>query len=274
MVTHFQYIPIDQLSYPHAEFFWVLEGKASKSRPYVHQIIPKGTCELIYLYKGSFKETISGKNFEKGELIIGAQKSVLSEYYLEEEFGMFGTCLKAYCLPVFLAVSGGELLNQDLISDDFKELSSLKEQLNQTNSNQARIPLMLQVLRQMGTTIGHYDPHFCEQINRMSLATPREIRNLALNTHVSLRQFQRKFKKLMGYTPSQILRITRLQPMLDQMTSDSLTQLALAFGFYDQSHFINDFKKITNGMTPGSYYAGKRELQWMQSGESVAFFQS
>lgn len=274
MVTHFQYVPIDQHTYPHAEFFWTLEGKASSSSPYNHQIIPKGTAELIYVYKGSFMEVSSGKVFRKGDFLIGAQKSHLSEYILEEDFGLFGTCLKAYSLPVFLSVSGESLLNQDLQSTEFKQLLDLREQLFDTKTNVERMSLMYSVLIQMRRAITHFDPHFCAKINELSLASPQQIRKISLNTHVSLRQFQRKFKNLMGYTPSQFLRIARLQPILDQSSPDSLTQLALAFGFYDQSHFINDFKKITDGMTPSMYYAGRKELGWKVSGESVAFFQS
>lgn len=274
MVTHFQYVPIDQHVYPHAAFFWTIEGSASRSNPYVHHIIPNGTCELIYLYKGSFKDADSGMSFKQGDLIIGAQKSVLSEYMIQEDFGIFGTCLKAYSLPVFLSVDGGTLLNKNLLSVDFKLLTALREQMKETRSNSERMSLMLLVLNQMGEVISKGDPQFCSRINEMSLASPREIRHIAHNSNVSLRQFQRKFKSLMGYTPSQFLRIARLQPMLDQHSPNSLTQLALAFGFYDQSHFINDFKKITNGMTPGSYYAGRKELYWKEAGESVAFFQS
>lgn len=274
MVTHFQYVPIDEQQYPHAKYFWSLEGKASKSAPYTHGIVPKGICELLYIYKGAFRDKVSGQFFQQGDFLIGAQKNVLGEYVLEEDFGVFGTCLQSYTLPVFLSISGDSLMNQNIDTNHFKQLRLLKHQMAATATNIQRMQLMYQVLDDMRMAIAEYDPEFCQLINDISIMAPKELQEVVSSANVSLRQFQRKFKNITGYTPSQFMRIARLQPILDRSDPENLTRLALEFGYYDQAHFINDFKKITNGITPSAYFAGKEALRWKSLGERVAFFQS
>jgi AraC-like DNA-binding protein len=58
-------------------------------------------------------------------------------------------------------------------------------------------------------------------------------------------------------SPRQFLKTVRFQHALHtrfKQQSLSLTQLAFDCGYYDQSHMINDFKKLS-GYTPGEYFA-------------------
>lgn len=70
------------------------------------------------------------------------------------------------------------------------------------------------------------------------------------------RQFERRFKQLTGLPPGLFLRILRFQRcfrMLEDGRADSLTGVALAAGYFDQSHFIRDFKRFS-GMNPRRYF--------------------
>ena len=71
--------------------------------------------------------------------------------------------------------------------------------------------------------------------------------------HISKYHLIRSFKQSVGLTPRQFQiqnRIRKAQRLLTQPLS--LTEVALAVGFFDQSHFIKHFKKIVR-LTP-SYY--------------------
>ncbi len=77
------------------------------------------------------------------------------------------------------------------------------------------------------------------------------VSKLANLSHYSQRQFQRLFKKLIHMTPSEYIvrrRILKAKNLLIS-TDASITDIALATGFYDHSHFIRLFKEIT-GTTP------------------------
>jgi AraC-like DNA-binding protein len=90
------------------------------------------------------------------------------------------------------------------------------------------------------------------------------IRMLAQNTnHISIeslsnqfflsrRQFERKSKERVGVSPqlfSRINRFTRAYKMREACSGHTWTQIAHASGYYDQAHFIRDFKTFS-GILP------------------------
>lgn len=77
--------------------------------------------------------------------------------------------------------------------------------------------------------------------------------DLAKRAFTSKYQFIRSFKREAGLTPHQFQiqnRIRKAQRLLK--TPATMTEAALAAGFYDQSHFIRHFEKLV-GQTPGEY---------------------
>ena len=76
-----------------------------------------------------------------------------------------------------------------------------------------------------------------------------QLHDLASNCNLSYRQFERNFKTNFGITPKKFQRISRLQKTSKQLLlSKSSNYLAIALdnGYYDQSHFIKEFKLFTN----------------------------
>ncbi|WP_394690114.1 AraC family transcriptional regulator [Hoeflea sp.] len=63
----------------------------------------------------------------------------------------------------------------------------------------------------------------------------------------------RSFRSAYGLTPSDYRRHKRVERSLTLIPGNrSLTEIAFACGFFDQSHFIRDFKAVL-GVTPGAY---------------------
>jgi len=65
--------------------------------------------------------------------------------------------------------------------------------------------------------------------------------------NVSARTLERGFMRMMGVTPKTYLRIIRWNSVLHDLKLHKgrpLVHTALDFGYYDQAHFINDFKKL------------------------------
>ena len=82
------------------------------------------------------------------------------------------------------------------------------------------------------------------------------IENLASETCLSRKQFERKFSELIGITPKQYLKTIRLQYSLYLKSRNdklNITDIAYEVGYYDQAHFINEFKMQT-GFTPKQYF--------------------
>ena len=81
--------------------------------------------------------------------------------------------------------------------------------------------------------------------------------DLAAVAGVSARQLQRQFAVHVGLSPKRFLRVLRFQQVLAALREPSATaanwaDVAAQHGFYDQAHFINDFKHFT-GETPGAW---------------------
>lgn len=77
------------------------------------------------------------------------------------------------------------------------------------------------------------------------------------------RQLERIFNHTTGMTPKRFANLIKLHFFLSDIrktsTKTKLSQVAYGAGYYDQSHLIREFKKIT-GLTPSSYFKTRNKL--------------
>jgi AraC-like DNA-binding protein len=81
------------------------------------------------------------------------------------------------------------------------------------------------------------------------------IENVASRYGISARYLQKLFLQHTGLTPKLYSKINRFQNslrLLNNKKDASLTSIAYDCGYFDQSHFIREFKSFT-GTTPSSY---------------------
>jgi len=88
------------------------------------------------------------------------------------------------------------------------------------------------------------------------------VMDLAGSMKINRRNMERKFISTVGIAPNSFqesfaCRVTL--KMLEQKKYTSLTSLAYEAGYYDQAHFIKDFKEFT-GMSPKSFFADNMKL--------------
>lgn len=75
----------------------------------------------------------------------------------------------------------------------------------------------------------------------------------------SVRQLQRCFDRQIGLPPKTVGRILRFQGALRRLMRDpgcSLAEVALQAGYFDQAHFVKDFRRMSGGVPRGyrGYY--------------------
>lgn len=89
---------------------------------------------------------------------------------------------------------------------------------------------------------------------RDNYAQPIEIKELAALVHLSVSQFERRFRKVFQISPlKHIMRVRiRAASLRLTTTNDTIAAIALDCGFYDHSHFTRNFRKIM-GASPKDY---------------------
>jgi AraC-like DNA-binding protein len=110
--------------------------------------------------------------------------------------------------------------------------------------------LLLGLLRENGRT----DPAVDRGLEIIE-ASGGQIRvaRLAAELGVSCRHLTRQFQRAVGVSPKEFVRVSRFLravKALDQGRHGSLTEVALACGFFDQAHFNHEFRELA-GMSPG-----------------------
>jgi AraC-like DNA-binding protein len=121
---------------------------------------------------------------------------------------------------------------------------------------------LIRPYREMDEAITYVLRHYAE---------PIEISQLAERAHLSVSQFDRRFKRLYQMTPMQYVLRVRVNAACQALTTSDrgVAEIALACGFYDQSYFTKQFRKQL-GQTPTQYrarYQGGSGLdhQWEHS---------
>ncbi|BDI29968.1 hypothetical protein CCAX7_20190 [Capsulimonas corticalis] len=82
------------------------------------------------------------------------------------------------------------------------------------------------------------------------------IRELASALHISQDPLEKRFRRAVGASPKQFSSIVRLRGVIEARPSGrGLSEAAHAAGYFDQSHFIKDFKTFT-GQSPQVFFEG------------------
>lgn len=98
---------------------------------------------------------------------------------------------------------------------------------------------------EMEAVILHIRHHFNE---------PLAVKDLAEIVHLSVSQFERKFKQTFQISPIKHITKVRIAAACKSLstTSDKISTIAVDTGFYDHSHFTREFKRHM-GMSPSTY---------------------
>ncbi|WPQ63726.1 helix-turn-helix transcriptional regulator [Chitinophaga sancti] len=153
----------------------------------------------------------------------------------------------------FTASPANELFNQSIGIDYIfppLKVREAEERLAMATNDVERIAVMnrffLSLLRQISM-----DKLVMEAV-RLIYATKGTIKIKALQDQLFISQspFEKRFRKLVGTSSKKFASIVRFNAVMEGLgTAWSLTEICYEYGFFDQAHFIKDFKQFT-GKTP------------------------
>jgi AraC-like DNA-binding protein len=144
-----------------------------------------------------------------------------------------------------------------------RNFHELREQLLAATSIERMFELVEGfLLRQAGNTLYVGDAAKCVEYAVSSILhkpTLRRLHQLSEEIGYSHKHFIELFRHQVGVSPKQYLKIMRFQKAIcaiENNESIPWSHIALESGFYDQAHFIHDFKHFS-GFTPNEYMKRK-----------------
>ena len=150
-----------------------------------------------------------------------------------------------------------EIFGESLSLDNFmlrSELLVLEEKLQEAKTDNKRIYIVEQFLiskMHLGKT---------DELVLSALAFIYQnkgdirMKELTEKLHISQSPFEKRFRQIVGLSPKKFASIIRLKHTIKSYSPQkSLTELGYEVGFYDQAHFIKEFKNFT-GQTPHRFF--------------------
>jgi AraC-like DNA-binding protein len=170
---------------------------------------------------------------------------------------MLGVYLYPHTLPLLFDIPANNLSdnNIDIASLFGKEGCMLEDKVMCAASHHLRIELISDFLRKKLAQPQKKSSYLSSTIRQaITTGTMQSVSEMANACNLSVRQIERDFKSLSGFSPRLFSKLTRFRALMESLPSKpySMADLAFEFNYYDQSHFINEFKRFT-GLTPTQY---------------------
>ena len=247
--------------------FWIFEGIPGAG-PYVYRSMADGCAELLFHYKGVFTEPEDPEcQFYSG---LQAQTKQFQRFITCDNFGIFGAYLYPYAIPLLFNISSQHTTDArpDLQTLLGREGRVLEDKMLTARNNSLRLTMLTRFLEKRLLNRFEENAAVFSAIRHV-IESGETTRLPALSNRFCMteRTLQRHFKEYAGLGPKLLSRISRFKTALNDYGNHSkpLSHIAYDCGYYDQSHFINDFKSFS-GYHPKEYFHGRPEgVEWRES---------
>ena len=220
------------------------------------QLFPKGVFELVFQSNDHFQHNTSyslGWEVRPANFIGGLH----NKSYTVKPNGDKDYCIVAEFKPntakYFIPSKLNSFKNNvvDIFEIWGKPAVELSQKINQEQINSNRISIIENFLASKFIT---RKPSIIDNTIHIIASSKGfvEINKLARNVALSTAQFRKRFNEEIGISPSQYCKIVRINSalaILEKNSKNSLTELTYQLGYFDQSHFIKDFKAVV-GYSP------------------------
>ncbi len=239
--------------------YWTLEIPYEKNTQR-QRIIPDGCIEMIFILGDDIKRYTSEDEFiiQPREMVIGQ----ITEPFFIKPIGhvnSFAVRFYPYGFANFVPTPIKKLANKEtpiaLLFGE-KPAIELEQKIINATTTEKRIEIIESFLLSKLKHKSTIDNIVKDTIDTLFLTKGSMPINSILKDELSKRRsLERKFLKQVGISPKQLSKVIRLQTALKMLLnkqSESLTKIAYESEYYDQAHFIKDFKEFT-GTNPKEY---------------------
>lgn len=235
------------------ECYWIIED--SDKTPKCKKIIPDGYPELIFHYANPYRISLNGAWEIQSQNLVGGQIS--KHFFLENTgaSGILGVKLKPTALSHLFNLSMDTLTDKVVPAEALDDtIRLLGESVQDPGSFDDKIKLINNYFLGLLSS-REIKPSQADQAVDIILKHHGMISVAAIGETLSIgeRQLQYLFRKYVGLSPKFYARIIRFNYIFELIQQEhTWTDLAYEASYYDQSHFIRNFKNFT-GENPGEY---------------------
>jgi AraC-like DNA-binding protein len=240
------------------ECVWLFDGELGRRR---ERHYPTGELDLIVQLDAPFR-IVEGQpaatcppSFLSGLIVaplvienpVGRSRVLGVRLRPAGAFALFGVPLRE--------LTGSTADLQDLVGSESRRLA---ERLDEAGSDDARLLLLAEWTAERLAERPRTDPRVAHAVSTIERAGGKvPIGDVVRRVGASPRRFTSMFEEQVGVTPKLFSRIVRFRGLAAALRAGagSFGRLALAHGYYDQSHMNADFTEFA-GMPPGRFVAG------------------
>ncbi len=198
--------------------------------------------------------------------------------HIELEFkgklGQIGLVLYPTAPYYLFHKKGDHFLNKTISLDKVSPLDSdsLLRELSKCATPKERADLLMGFLCILSNSklphINWLDATLAEIFGRNGIVSQTELLD---KIRMGPRHFRRRFKEIIGVSPKYYCKVVQLNAIFDLLKireTEKLHHLALDCGYYDQSHFINDFNRLI-GESPEKFLNGEHAFVKTYLGQGI-----
>lgn len=246
----------------YVESYWIVQDDDTTIVP--QKIIPDGFPEVIFHFGDKYRINISGEWMEQSRSLLAGQ--IKKHFFLENtgRSDMIGIKFQPAALAVLFNVS------MDAFTDRVVDLEEALGEIAvpwkaigfSAEAPEKKIEALEHFLReavkQVKTETSLIDNSLSEIFSSHGMCS---VSDLAQKAGVSERYLEQQFKKQVGLSPKFYARIIRFSRIFQLVQEENpvWSDLVYGAGFYDQSHFIRNFKSFT-GEDPSRYGFTRKDL--------------
>lgn len=253
-MTYREYAPHTALA-PFVQCYWSITPPFP---PVTNRVMPDGCIDILV--------TVGPKQY--GAMIVGTmqQSEVIA---LDGQMAFVGVRFKPGGAAPFLRLPLHELTDAELNLNQLwgKDAVHLTERLVEITPVREQVRHIEQFLLARCYDISSLDKILAEAVYLIrSTQGNLTSKELTSRLFLSERQLERRFRIGTGLTPklfTRIVRFRRAVQVLQHQRNIPLERLAVDLGFYDQAHFIHDFKTFSR-LTPTEYLTERYNVGFLQ----------
>ena len=246
-----KHFPTERLK-PYIKYFVVAENALESE----YKIFPSSGIVMGFQYKGQLA-TITDQTESK--LNSAGITGISDRYKIFKNSADIGTVLVFFTEVGFMHFAthpANELFNLSLSLEtifDKGKVNEVQEKLSVAKTDKQRIKaveqFLLTQLREIDT-----DKLIVEAVKIIYQSKGTiQIKELIEKLLISQSPFEKRFRRVMGTTAKKFASIVRFNSVIENISEPkTLTEICYQYHFFDQAHFIKDFRQYT-GDTPENF---------------------